>query len=1287
MRMGNTIGPRSHGVLATGLLFAAFVGCQHETSSPSSVESWSGPLVFEEDDRIDVYEYPQDEWAIHARDHTVALVSAADVDTTDPGAVVLNTRTLGDAKELCEGEAFADQPVVSYCSGALIAPDVVLTAGHCLVYLDDDPALGCAETRFVFNYLWFRSPEGHLRTITTDDVYECAEVLTYHFEYDTDRDGKKQPLAHGHRADFALVRLDRPVADHRPAQIRALPEPLDPGVGLVVAGTPSGLPVKIASNAVVVDGVFGDVAAPFVETFSTDLDLFHGNSGSGIYDASTYELVGIASLLEYQGQGAEPSEDDYLFIEEEDCKRVNSVTTEDWTADATYAFRALQGMHDDWHVRDYPPGGGKARIEAIGLDNAGNAYVAGTVNRSLPSVFDTSNFGVVKYAGADGHPLWEDMTIYDSAYTDTESVTAMTIGPDGDVYITGVSDRGRWGASDYATLRIDASSGDLVWSDAVRYQGPASGADVPVAIAVDTDGVYVTGHSEGADSGDDWATVRYDADTGQQLGVIRYEGPGADLAVAMGVTEDAVYVMGSTYREGTDGDVVVVKYDKALSVQIWETAPYDGGAGVREYPAAMALTSDGSAFVTATTQGGETQFDYVTLKYSADGVLAWNQPPRYDGPGHEDDSPAAIAVDEHGDVYVTGTCAAAYEDGSHGWNNIATVKYDGATGEVEWEMEFDGPGRHHDAAEAIAVDPRGFVYVAGRSATYYYDGWPHGDSWQYDATVLKYDSQTGTEVWVGRHVQDPSNIPTRKSATFNAIAVARDGDVYAAGVTGSSYLLTVKYSGIDFDGDGVLSGTDNCPGVSNPSQVNADGDEAGDLCDVCPNDPLDDVDNDGLCGDVDNCPTVINPDQADVNGDGHADACVSVDVVIPDSAVVGRGARIGEGSVVGDEVVIGEGAVIGSGSTMDRNVVIGRGTEIGAGARVGLNAEIGADVFIGEQVTLDEGAEVHTGAEVGSNVLLMAESDVGAGCRVGSDVVLQPHVNVDVGCEIGDGVIIGTRSTVGRAVSLGTDVTIGAHARIGDGVDLGDNVSIASSATLEAHTVVGEGATIGDSHIGAGVEIGANVEIGHACDVGANAVFETNAIIMSRVAIGSHVTVGEGSRVSTHVFVGTGTTIGHSCDIGAGVSLGGGVEVSHDVVIRDNNHIGDGTSIGAGAMLWSGSQLGDGVVIGGGCKIGSGVLIDDDTEIGTDCQIWFGVMVGQRNLFGNAFIIREHSHVAFGGIFGDRVTLHKNVSVGSENRWGNDIYADSHTRSGDHVVVSDGVYLHRYTHLADGTEL
>ena len=78
---------------------------------------------------------------------------------------------------------------------------------------------------------------------------------------------------------------------------------------------------------------------------------------------------------------------------------------------------------------------------------------------------------------------------------------------------------------------------------------------------------------------------------------------------------------------------------------------------------------------------------------------------------------------------------------------------------------------------------------------------------------------------------------------------------------------------VDSDEDGVVDSDDNaprpgqfCASSANPGQEDADGDDAGDVCDRA-------RDGDDLDNGYDNCPDTYNPDQADPDADGIGSLC------------------------------------------------------------------------------------------------------------------------------------------------------------------------------------------------------------------------------------------------------------------------------------------------------------------------------------------------------------------------------------------------------------------------------
>ncbi len=193
-----------------------------------------------------------------------------------------------------------------------------------------------------------------------------------------------------------------------------------------------------------------------------------------------------------------------------------------------------------------------------------------------------------------------------------------------------------------------------------------------------------------------------------QQWAVRYSGLsiGENIAVALAVDADGnVYVTGQSMGMGTDFDYVTIKYD-ADGNQVWLDR-YNGTGNGPDKPSAIAVDADGNVYVTGASTGLGTGFDYLTIKYGAAGNRLWVD--RRNGAANGDDYPTAMALDAAGNVYVTG-----YAAGVGTGYDYATLKYDPA-GNIIWGRLYDGDAHGDDAPQAIAVDAAGSVYVTGYS--------------------------------------------------------------------------------------------------------------------------------------------------------------------------------------------------------------------------------------------------------------------------------------------------------------------------------------------------------------------------------------------------------------------------------------------------------------------------------------------------------------------------------------------------------------------------------------------
>ena len=208
---------------------------------------------------------------------------------------------------------------------------------------------------------------------------------------------------------------------------------------------------------------------------------------------------------------------------------------------------------------------------------------------------------------------------------------------------------------------------------------------------------------------------------------------------------------------------------------LWE-ARYTSAGQNNDAGKELAIDDNGNVYVTGTSLTNATNgFDIVTVKYDALGNLKWSM--IYNGSASSLDEARDIAVDKNGNVYVTGYVA------STGPNyDYITIKYD-SLGNQQWATTYNGSGNGYDEAYALALDTLGNVYVTGGS-----DAGSQGSNY----VTIKYNA-SGVQQWATSYNGSGNSIDAATQIKLDA-----QFNVYVSGrSTGSGTNLdiaTVKYN-------------------------------------------------------------------------------------------------------------------------------------------------------------------------------------------------------------------------------------------------------------------------------------------------------------------------------------------------------------------------------------------------------------------------------------------------------------------------------------------------------------
>jgi WD40 repeat protein len=380
--------------------------------------------------------------------------------------------------------------------------------------------------------------------------------------------------------------------------------------------------------------------------------------------------------------------------------------------------------NDDYATVAYDAGTGAALWgqRYNGQGNGTDQALSVTVSPDGSKVFVTGNssgsatgydYVTLAYDATTGNPLW--IGRYNGLGNSNDYAVSITPSPDGSkAFVTGHSDGGAIDY-DYATVAYDATTGAALW--ARRFNGSDNNADYGqvVAVSPDSSRVFVTGYGDMGSMGNDYVTIAYDAVTGSPLWLKDYDGPGhsSDYAYALAVSPDGskVFVTGQSQGASTGYDYATIAIDAESGASVW-LRRFNGPGNGSDYGQGLAVSPDGTRlFVTGYADWDASDYDYTTLAYdAATGAQVWGQ--RFDGSSHVSDYAFSVGVTPDGlMVFVSG-----YASFGGSGTDYATAAYAAGNGAFLGVRRYNGPGNGTDYARALAISPDGSkVFVTGES--------------------------------------------------------------------------------------------------------------------------------------------------------------------------------------------------------------------------------------------------------------------------------------------------------------------------------------------------------------------------------------------------------------------------------------------------------------------------------------------------------------------------------------------------------------------------------------------
>ena len=260
-----------------------------------------GDLIYGKDDRTEIDHY--NDQSFREKGASIAIKVSKKrltVDAHDNNRILFPNVALSESMpQLCKDERFNDQVSLGKCSGFLVGPSTLVTAGHCIKNEKD-----CSDNQWVFNY------KEDVKELKKSQVYSCKNIISQKYVYD-----KKEV------SDYAVIELDRKVVGYTPLKIRKTGHALI-YTPLIVIGHPLGLPMKVTDGAII--NRMNDIERKTIlnslmlrsNYFTANLDSYGGSSGSPVFNKKNGQVEGI--LI----QGG----NDFVYNPDKECLESNKLS-------------------------------------------------------------------------------------------------------------------------------------------------------------------------------------------------------------------------------------------------------------------------------------------------------------------------------------------------------------------------------------------------------------------------------------------------------------------------------------------------------------------------------------------------------------------------------------------------------------------------------------------------------------------------------------------------------------------------------------------------------------------------------------------------------------------------------------------------------------------------------------------------------------------------------------------------------------------------------------------------